>query len=92
MTKQAGALDAATFKQRHRDMRDDQPESQRIRIHRALSWLARTEREPDDRDARYIFLWITFNAAYTSKFGFVQKEREKVRQFIEELLKLDTEQ
>lgn len=92
MTTQAGALDASTLKQRHRDMRDDQPESLRIRIHRALSWLARAARGPDDHDARYIFLWIAFNAVYASEFGFEQKEREQVRQFIAQLLKLDTEQ
>lgn len=92
MTKQAGALDAHTLKQRHRDIRGDQPESLRIRIHRALSWLARAEQETDDHDARYIFLWITFNAVYASEFGYEQKEREQVRQFIGQLLKLDTEQ
>lgn len=92
MTEQAGALDASILKQRHRDMRDDQPESLRIRIHRAISWLSRAEREQDDHDARYIFLWIAFNAVYASEFGFEQKEREQVRQFIAQLLKLDAEQ
>ena len=35
-----------------------------IRIHRSLSWLKRSEQEEDDQDARYIFLWISFNAIY----------------------------
>lgn len=37
-------------------------------MHRALSWLNRAEREPDDYDARFIFLWIAFNAAYAQEF------------------------
>lgn len=92
MTQTIPTLDAITLKQRHRDYRDDQPEALRVRIHRALSWLARAEQESDDHDARYIFLWIAFNAAYASEFGFEQKEREQVRGFIEHLLARDAEQ
>ncbi|WP_235580699.1 HEPN domain-containing protein [Rhodanobacter sp. Root179] len=84
--------DASALKQRHRQIRDNQPESLRIRIHRAVSWVARAEREQDDHDARYIFLWIAFNAAYASEFGFEQKERDQVRQFIDRLLRLDDKQ
>jgi len=84
-------MDASTLKQRHRLIRDNQGEAQRVRIHRAISWLARAEQESDD-DARYIFLWIAFNAAYASEFGFEQKEREQVRRFIEQLLQLDRAQ
>ena len=32
------------------------PESTRIRIHRAISWLARAEAEVANDDARFIFL------------------------------------
>ena len=35
-----------------------------LRVHRALSWLARAERSDGDDDARFIFLWISLNAAY----------------------------
>lgn len=83
---------ASALKTRHRAIRDGQGEPLRIRIHRAISWLARAEQEPDDHDARYIFLWIAFNAAYASEFGFEQKERDRVRAFIGQLLKLDTTQ
>ena len=56
-------MDAAALKDRHRAMRDTQPTDLRVRIHRAVSWLARAEREIDDTDARFLFLWIAFNAA-----------------------------
>lgn len=85
------AMDAATLKNQHRRMRDRQPESLRVRIHRAISWLMRAEQETDDPDARYIFLWIAFNAAYASEFGFEQAERARVKQFIDKLLGLDIE-
>lgn len=84
-------MDAKTLKERHRQMRESQPEALRARIHRAISWLARAEQEMEDQDARYIFLWIAFNAAYASEFGFEQRERDQVRQFIECLLRLDHE-
>ena len=84
-------MDAKALKDRHRRIRDGQPEPLRVRIHRSISWLVRAERETDDPDARYIFLWIAFNAAYASEFGFEQAERLLVKQFIDKLLGLDTE-
>lgn len=84
-------MDAAALKDQHRRVRDGQPEPLRVRIHRAISWLMRAEQEADDPDARYIFLWIAFNAAYASEFGFEQTERLLVKQFIDKLLELDTE-
>ncbi|MGB3746952.1 MAG: hypothetical protein WA961_02035 [Rhodanobacter sp.] len=84
-------MDAAALKDQHRRVRDGQPEPLRVRIHRAISWLMRAEQEADDPDARYIFLWIAFNAAYASEFGFEQAERQRVKQFIDKLLGLDAE-
>ncbi len=84
-------MDAAALKDQHRRVRDGQPEPLRVRIHRSISWLTRAEHESDDPDARYIFLWIAFNAAYASEFGFEQAERQRVKQFIDKLLGLDAE-
>lgn len=68
------------------------PESSRVRLHRSLSWLARAEREGEDLDARYLFLWIAFNAAYAREFGENESERERLRQFIAALLAADGQQ
>ena len=46
------------------------PEPYRVRLHRALSWLARAEKDEEDADARFIFLWIAFNAAYADEGEF----------------------
>ncbi|WP_027079814.1 HEPN domain-containing protein [Luteimonas mephitis] len=80
---------AAELKARHRGIRDAQPEALRVRIHRAISWLARAERETGDPDARFLFLWIAFNAAYASEFSFEHSEREQARMFVAQLLAID---
>ena len=36
------------------------------RIHRSLSWLAKSERE-NEPDANFVFLWISFNGAYSNQ-------------------------
>lgn len=61
-----------------------------MRIHRAISWLARSEQETDDADARFIFQWIALNAVYAQAFVDVT-ERERARRFIDTLVALDTE-
>ena len=53
-------MDHATLQQRHRRERDALPANVNLRVHRALSWLDRAEREADDPDARLIFVWIAY--------------------------------
>jgi len=66
------------LKKLHRELRNEHEESFRIRIHRALSWLKRAEQEKEDTDAKFIFIWISFNGAYSiqldsrKNFGDVQ--------------------
>lgn len=60
-----------------------------IRLHRAISWLARAEQESEDPDARFIFLWIALNAAYAKQFGFERVERGNLQNFIDTLLQVD---
>jgi len=64
-------------------------EASAIRLHRAISWLARAEQEAEDPDARFIFLWIALNAAYAKQFGFERFERENLQSFIDSLLQID---
>lgn len=80
------------LKARHRLVRDNQPEGLRVRIHRAISWLARAEREVDDSDAAFIFLWIALNAAYAHEFGFEERELVQIRRFTTVLVEHDLEQ
>lgn len=66
------------------------PEAWRTRLHRAISWLRRSERETDDPDARFIFLWIAFNAAYACEYAEASSEREWQQRFFRTLAELDT--
>jgi len=85
-------LNHTALKARHRSERDAYTESFSTRIHRALSWLNRAEQESDDLDARFIFLWISFNAAYANDFHRPTfNERTKFDHFVGMVVKYDTD-
>ena len=74
-------MSASALKDQLRALGDTMPEATRIRIHRAISWLARAEAEQGDPDARFLFLWIAFNAAYAREFGKEQTERDQLKAY-----------
>lgn len=82
-------MDSTALKEAHRLVRDAQPDSTRVRLHRAISWVNRAEQEDQDTDARFLFLWIALNAAYAQEFGSENAEREQLRRFFEALLAHD---
>ena len=63
-------LDHAALKTKQRAIRAGFPETMGLRAHRAISWIGRAEACGDDDDARFIFLWIAFNAAYADEREF----------------------
>lgn len=77
----AAASQASRLKAKHRETSDQHSEPSSVRLHRAISWLARSEAEASDDDARFVFQWIAFNAAYAREFGFETSERDQLRQF-----------
>ena len=85
-------MDAASLKAR---LRDSCPlttsENWRVRMHRAISWLARSEQDETDLDARFIFQWIALNAAYAREMGADSTERTRARDFIHALAGLDAQ-
>lgn len=83
----------AELKARQREVRAVFPESLALRTHRALSWLQRAEAETGDADARFIFLWIAFNAAYANEIRDRQSfsERRQWVNFLGRLIDLDRE-
>lgn len=80
------------LKDRHRATREGMPEALNLRIHRALSWLQRAAQCEDDPDARFIFLWIAFNAAYAQEIPQHQRltEQETFQLFLQKLHQLDS--
>lgn len=84
----------AELKERHREIRDGQPENLRIRVHRAISWIGRAEKASaeDDPDAAFIFYWIAFNAIYTGESPFRKEhvtERDIYKEFFTTIIRLD---
>lgn len=80
-----------SLKARQRQIRDGFSEALSLRVHRAVSWLGRSEQEPEDGDARFVFLWIAFNAAYANEFRDHQQitERKVFLNFLRRLLASD---
>lgn len=91
--------DHAALKDKQRSLRDSFPETVGLRVHRAISWIGRAENcDRDDDDARFLFLWIGFNAAYADENEFQgvpspEQPRERVafRRFFGKLVDLDRE-
>ena len=88
-----GYLSHQNLKSRHREIRDSFPHSLNLRVHRALSWLKRAGEETEDDDARFIFYWIAFNAAYANQVHDPQNysERTRFHGFLERLIDSDSE-
>ena len=63
------SLDGMTLKDKQRALRAGFDAALALRVHRAISWIRRSERETDDDDVRFVLLWIAFNAAYASEIG-----------------------
>ena len=89
-----GQLDYDSLKARQREIRENFPASLSLRVHRALSWLNRAEQESEDHDARFIFLWVAFNAAYANEIPNRQNfsERKLFQGFLGHLIDSDSEQ
>lgn len=84
-----GIVTAEALKTRQRKEREQYSEALGLRIHRAISWLNRAE-QCDDLDGRYVFLWISFNAAYSNELaGIAITESEQFRSFLTRLVELD---
>ena len=82
--------DFESLKARQRAQRENWPQDFSLRIHRAISWIGRAEREIDDPGAAFLFYWIAFNAAYggeKSAFG----ARDDFETFFLRLEQLDGE-
>ena len=63
-------LTFAALKDKQRAIRAGFPQTMGLRVHRAISWIGRAEACDGDDDARFIFLWIAFNAAYADERAF----------------------
>lgn len=83
-----------TLKTKQRAIRHKFPETMGLRVHRAISWIGRSEMCQDDNDAAFIFLWISFNAAYADESNLQSAavgERAAFTEYFGKLVSLDRE-
>lgn len=81
------------LKKKHRSLREHSPPALNLRVHRALSWMARADREAGtDHDAAFIFYWIAFNAIYARDVSAESggQTRDAFSDFFEKLVTHDT--
>jgi len=83
-------LEYKALKEKHRAIRDGFPLNLSLRVHRSLSWLDRAE-QTNDLDSKFIFLWISFNAAYAKLLDENENatEREQISVFFQTLSDFD---
>lgn len=85
------AASAKSLKARLKQDEDRYADSTLLRLHRALSWLARAEAAAGDPDAVFLFLWVAFNAAYAHEFDGNENERVRLDAYIGQLVAVDAE-
>ena len=84
-------MNHSELKARQREERSIFSESLSLRVHRALSWLDRAE-QCEDLDGKFVFLWISFNAAYANEVveNYRLTEKKSFKMFIEKIVSLDS--
>lgn len=76
----------------YRKERELFPENVRLRAHRAISWLKKTDVEREDLDIGFISLWIAFNAIYANDtIHFQTADRNEMRNFINTICELNSD-
>ena len=87
------SLSFKELKPKQRELRSNFSEPVGLRIHRCLSWLGRSEQTGDDYDASFIFLWISFNAAYAEKIldDVTNGQRVYFEDYFKNLINLDND-
>ena len=89
-TAVATPLNFTVLKTKQRALRENFPDAMALRVHRAISWLGRSEAEGDDADVRFILLWISFNSAYTAHIDSDGGgERGAFKAYFDTLIELD---
>jgi hypothetical protein len=91
----SNTMNHTALKEKQRAIRAGFPETMGLRVHRSISWIGRAEACCDDHDARFIFLWIAFNAAYADEREFqsvVAGERAAFVDYFGKLVPRDEEQ
>lgn len=85
-------MNSQLLKEFHKSKNENFTDDLNIRLHRSIKWLERSEKEVDDYDAQFLFLWISFNAAYAELFGIENSERTNLQKFFNKLILVDKDE
>ncbi len=69
---------------------ENYPDSLRLKLHRAISWLKSAEEHSDDLDFCFVSLWIAINAIYSDDFN-VLGDKSNLFSFLNKVCRLDSE-
>jgi len=88
------AFKADYLKTKLKEVGETESQNDKIRLHRAISWVKCAEEHSDNPDIKFITLWIAFNACYSDDEAPLQTftEKDQFREFIKKLVNHDTEQ
>lgn len=86
------AKSSAQLQKMRKNLPSDTPEANKVRLHRAISWFARAEKESKDPDVQFILLWISFNALYAEDLSdFDSTFHGHANDFFRKLVDIDSE-
>ncbi|QLE07546.1 hypothetical protein HYD28_00385 [Pseudoalteromonas shioyasakiensis] len=82
-------MEYCDLKDKQKQVRESFSDNLALRVHRSLSWLNKSE-QCDDLDSQFIFLWVSFNAAYAQDTECLSiNETQSFTLFLEKLNSLD---
>ncbi len=81
------------LKEKQRAIRSGFTPALGLRVHRCLSWFDRAEQAKGDEDATFVFLWVSFNAAYAEEIidSAPYGERSAFDGYFQKLITLDND-
>ncbi len=93
-TKQLSKVTSAYLKNKLKQVPDHEFKNDKIRLHRAISWIKCAEDHTNNPDIKFISLWIAFNACYADNQLQLNifTEKENLKHFINQLVHQDHEE
>lgn len=90
--KKISKVTSDQLKAKLKQVSENESENNRIRLHRAISWLKCAEEQSDIPDLKFITLWISFNACYAEAYNEEFTEKERFREFVKKLVEHDSQE
>ena len=93
-SNQLNSFTAEYLKNKLKQVSETESENDKIRLHRAISWVKCAEEHNNNPDIKFITLWIAFNACYADAEAHLDEftEKERFKEFIKKLVNHDTDE